>query len=84
MPDRKGRVDLAKQREHIERLRHELSAKPRAERRTTTRAVVRILEDTHLEARAGRHTLHSDEPLARGGTDKAATPLQHFVAGLGF
>jgi hypothetical protein len=81
---RKERVDLAKQRREVDRLRAELSAKAPAERKVVTRAVVRILEDTHLEARTGRFRFESDEPAARGGTDRAPTPLQHFMAAVGF
>jgi hypothetical protein len=79
-----GRVDLAKQRREIDRLRHELSARPRDERRVTTRATARILEDVHLEGRMGRFVVESDEPLARGGTDQAASPLQYLMLGTAF
>jgi hypothetical protein len=79
-----SRVDLAKQQHEIERLRAEMSAKPRADRRTTTRATARILENVHLEGRMGRFVVESDEPLARGGTDQAASPLQYLMLGTAF
>jgi hypothetical protein len=79
-----SRVDLDRQRHEIERLRAEMSAKPVAERAVTTRAVARILEDVHLEGRAGRFVLESDEPAARGGTDLGPAPLQYLMVGTAF
>jgi hypothetical protein len=83
-PEVRGRVDLAKQQREIERLRAEMSAKPRADRRVITRATARILEDVHLEGRMGRFVVESDEPLARGGTEQAASPLQYLMLGTAF
>jgi hypothetical protein len=82
--DAQGRVDLAKQQHEIERLRAEMSAKPRAERRVTTRATARILDNVHLEGRMGRFVVESDEPLARGGTEQGASPLQYLMVGTAF
>ena len=79
-----GRVNLRKQMAEIERLRTEMSAKPPEQRTVTTRAVARILEDVHLEGRMGKFVVESDEPLARGGTELAATPLQYFMMGTAF
>lgn len=79
-----SRVDLEKQRREIERLRREMSALPVEGRRVTTRAVARILEDVHLEGRAGKFVFESDEPLARGGTELGPTPLQYLMAGTAF
>jgi hypothetical protein len=84
MSDGVGRVDLAKQRREIERLRAEMSAKPRDQRRTVTRATARILDDVHLEGRMGRFTVEADEPLARGGTEQGASPLQYLMVGIAF
>jgi hypothetical protein len=78
------RVDLSKQLHEIERLRAELAAKPRDERRTITRATARILEDVHLEGRMGRFVVEADEPLARGGTEQGPTPLQYLMVGTAF
>ena len=61
------RVDLARQRREIERIRADLSSRPRDERRVTTRATARILDNVHLEGRMGRFVVESDEPAARGG-----------------
>lgn len=79
-----GRVNLRKQMEEIERLRKEMTAKPPEQRTVTTRAVARILEDVHLEGRMGKFVVESDEPLARGGTELAASPLQYFMMGTAF
>ena len=84
MTARDERVDLQKQRREIERLRRELWARPRDQRRVTTRATARILEDVHLEGRMGRFTVEADEPLARGGTEQGPSPLQYLMVGTAF
>lgn len=84
-PDRPAsRVDLAKQMREILQLRREMSAKPPEQRTTTTRAVARILEDVHLEGRMGKFVVESDEPIARGGTEKGPSPLQYVMMGTAF
>jgi len=80
----KSRVDLRKQMDEIVRLRREMSAKPPEQRRTTTRAVARILDDVHLEGRMGKFVIESDEPLARGGTEQGPSPLQYVMVGTAF
>ena len=82
--DPAGRVNLGKQMGEILRLRREMSAKEPAQRTTTTRAVARILEDVHLEGRMGKFVDESDEPLARGGTEKGPSPLQYVMMGTAF
>jgi hypothetical protein len=79
-----SRVNLRKQMDEIARLRRELSAKSPEQRRTTTRAVARILEDVHLEGRMGKFVVESDEPVARGGTERGPTPLQYVMMGTAF
>ncbi|TME74391.1 MAG: hypothetical protein E6I43_03925 [Chloroflexi bacterium] len=79
-----SRVDLRKQMHEIVRLRQEMSAKSPEQRRTTTRAVARILDDVHLEGRMGKFVVESDEPLARGGTEKGPSPLQYLMMGTAF
>jgi hypothetical protein len=81
---RRGRVDLDKQMHEIERLRSEMGAKPPEQRTVTTRAVAKIVEDVHLEGRMGKFTVEADEPLARGGTEKGASPLQYLMMGTAF
>ena len=80
----RGRVDLDKQMQQIERLRAEMGAKAPLDRTTTTRAVARIIEDVHLEGRMGRFMVEADEPLGRGGTEKGASPLQFLMMGTAF
>ena len=79
-----SRVDLRKQMREIVRMRQEMSAKSPEQRRTTTRAVARILDDVHLEGRMGKFVVESDEPLARGGTEKGPSPLQYLIVGTAF
>jgi hypothetical protein len=81
---RPSRVNLRKQMDEITRLRREMTAKTPDQRRTTTRAVARILEDVHLEGRMGNFVVESDEPLARGGTEKGPSPLQYVMMGTAF
>jgi hypothetical protein len=81
---RPGRVDLARQRREIERIRQEKSAKPAEERKVTTRAVARIVADTRVEGRLGRFVVHSDEPTERGGDDTGPSPLQFLMAAVAF
>ncbi len=84
MPEQRGRVNLEKQMREIERLRAELRALPADQPTVTTRAVAKIVEDVHLEGRMGRFIVHSDEPLARGGTDLGPSPLQYLMVGVAF
>src|ERR1700736_1966398 len=79
-----SRVNLRKQMSEITRLRQEMTAKTPDQRRTTTRAVARILDDVHLEGRMGKFVVESDEPVARGGTEKGPSPLQYVMMGTAF
>ena len=79
-----SRVNLRKQMDEITRLRKEMRAKTPDQRRTTTRAVARILDDVHLEGRMGKFVVESDEPVARGGTEKGPSPLQYLMMGTAF
>src|SRR5438132_5708510 len=79
-----SRVDLRKQMHEIVRLRQEMGTKSPEQRRTTTRAVARLLDDVHLEGRMGKFVVESDEPLARGGTEKGPSPLQSLMLGTAF
>jgi len=81
---RRGRVNLQKQMREIERMRAEMSAKEPDQRTVTTRAVARIIEDVHLEGRMGKFTVEADEPVARGGTEKGASPLQFLMLATAF
>ncbi len=79
----KSRVDLEKGRQIYEETRVRLASNP-ASGKTTIRAVVKLLEDMHIEGRVDKFHLESDEPAVRGGTDLGPTPLQYFVAGAAF
>lgn len=79
-----GRVDLARQQATIDRFRAVKSALPAEQRRTTSRAVARVVEDTRLEGRLGKFTIQCDEPLDRGGDDMAPAPSQYLMAAVGF
>jgi hypothetical protein len=81
---RSTRVDLDKQMREIERLRGEMRAKAPDQRTVTTRASARIIENVHLAGQMGRFTVESDEPFARGGTGKAASPLQYMMVATAF
>ena len=45
------------------------------------RAVTRVIHDFVGEGRVRDHVFVSDEPPARGGTDKGPSPLEYFIAG---
>ena len=81
---RPSRVNLPKQMDEITRVRREMRARTTEQRRITTRAVAKILEDVHLEGRMGNFVVESDEPLARGGTEKGPSPLQYLMMGTAF
>jgi hypothetical protein len=51
---------------------------------TTTRAVIRLIENQLKEARLGEYTIQCDEAKSRKGGGKAPSPLQYFVAATGF
>jgi uncharacterized OsmC-like protein len=46
--------------------------------------VIRLIEDQLKEARVGEYTLLCDEARSRKGGGKAPSPLQYFVAAVGF
>jgi uncharacterized OsmC-like protein len=48
------------------------------------RARIRLIEDQLKEARVGEYTIVCDEAKARRGGGKAPSPLQYFVAAIGF
>ena len=67
------------------------SAVPEREALTESNARIRGLirveieaaEGVHAIARHGNHEMHVDEPIERGGTDQGASPLAHFLTGVG-
>jgi hypothetical protein len=52
--------------------------------RITSRARIRLIGDQLKEAQTGGFTLRCDEAQERRGTGTAPSPLQYFVAAIGF
>ena len=52
--------------------------------KVTLRATAKLIENTYLEGRIGKFHFASDEPAERGGDDRAASPLEHFLMGAAF
>jgi len=50
----------------------------------TVRADSKLVGDQASEAKRGQHILVSDEPKEVGGTDKGPSPLDYFMAAVGF
>ncbi len=79
----RGKIDLAKFREVTKEQRE--AAKTGPEGHTIRqRAVIRLIEDQLKEARVGEYTIVCDEARSRKGGGKAPSPLQYFVAAVGF
>lgn len=78
-----GKVDLAKFREVTEEQRWQARRGPEGHI-IRQRAVIRLVEDQLKEARVGEYTLLCDEAKSRRGGGKAPSPLQYFVAAVGF
>ena len=83
MSKKQGKVDLAKFRA-VHQEQRELAKKGPEGHTLDARAVVRLVEDQHKEARVGEYTSQCDEAKARKGGGKAPSPLQYFVAAAGF
>lgn len=79
----KSRVNLEHLRSAYEKFRSSVAKKP-AGAKISFRAVARILENVHLEARVRGHRLECDEPAERGGTNRGPAPLDYFLAGAAF
>ena len=85
MPPRKavGRIDLAKYRAYV----HEREGTAHTATQPSelvTRAKIRLIEDQLKEARVGRYTIRCDESKANKGGGTAPSPLQYFIAAIGF
>ena len=78
-----GRIDRAKFREVTQAQREEAKRGPEGHT-LTQRAVIRLIEDQLKEARVGEYTILCDEAKSRKGGGKAPSPLQYFVAAVGF
>ena len=77
-----GRIDLAKFRESMKE-QQEHARKPDGHT-LTTRAKIRLVEDQLKEAQIGEYTILCDEAKSRRGGGVAPSPLQYFVAAVGF
>ena len=76
------KIDLAKFRETMKEQR-EQARKPGGHT-LTTRAKIRLVEDQLKEAQIGEYTIRCDEAQSRRGGGTAPSPLQYFVAAVGF
>ncbi len=83
MNDSEGRVDLANSKRAYDEARARYLAKPGSST-VTLRATARLVQNAFLEGRIGRYHFTCDEPPARGGEDKAASPLEYFLMGTVF
>ena len=78
-----GRIDLEKFRE-VMRKQQEAARKGPEGHTLVQRARIRLIEDQLKEARVGEYTILCDEAKARRGGGKGPSPLQYFVAAIGF
>ncbi len=83
MTDFEGRVDLANSKRAYDETRARYIVKPDSST-VTLRATARLVQNAFLEGRIGRYHFTCDEPPARGGEDKAASPLEYFLMGAAF
>ncbi len=83
MNPKAGKVDLAKFREANREQRERAKEGPEGHT-IRQRAVIRLIEDQLKEARVGDYTILCDEARSRKGGGKGPSPLQYFVAAVGF
>ncbi len=50
---------------------------------TTSEVIVTLPGGRRVDARVGRHTIHTDQPVANGGEDIAPAPFDVFLASMG-
>ena len=77
-----GRIDLPKFRESMKE-QQETARKPDGHQ-LVTRAKIRLIEDQLKEATIGEYTIWCDEAKSRRGGGRAPSPLQYFIAAVGF
>jgi uncharacterized OsmC-like protein len=81
-------MSLPRNRVDLERARRAYDAGRERRMRTggkvTLRATAKLIENTYLEGRIGQYHFASDEPPERGGDERAASPLEHFLMGAAF
>ena len=83
MTEPEGRVDLANSKHAYDEARARYIEKPGSSS-VTLRATARLEHNAFLEGRIGKYHFTCDEPPARGGEDKAASPLEYFLIGTAF
>jgi hypothetical protein len=83
MSPSRGRIDRAVFRQ-VHKEQQEAAKRGPEGYTTTTRAVIRLIENQLKEARVGDYTIQCDEAKSRKGGGKAPSPLQYFVAATGF
>ena len=83
MTEPEGRVDLAKSKRAYDEARARYIEKPGSSS-VTLRATAKLVQNALLEGRIGKYHFTCDEPPARGGEDKAASPLEYFLIGAAF
>lgn len=84
MPDQqRPLINAEAHRQHIEERRRALAQHPE-ERKRVIRARVHIIHDLLKEAQTGPYRFRSDEAAGTGGGGEAPSPLQYFIAAVGF
>lgn len=79
----RSKVDLAKFRQ-VHKEQQERARKGPEGYTLQQRAVIRLVEDQLKEARVGDYTMLCDEAKSRKGGGKGPSPLQYFIAAIGF
>ena len=77
-----GRINREAFRETMRE--QQAAAKQPGGHQLVTRAKIRLLEDQLKEATVGEYTIFCDEAKSRRGGSRAPSPLQYFVAAIGF
>lgn len=83
MSEQPGKIDLPTFRQ-VHQEQRERARKGPEGHINRQRAVIRLVENQLKEARVGDYTLVCDEAKSRKGGGKGPSPLQYFVAAIGF
>ena len=78
-----GRIDLPKFRASMKEQQDEARGQPPGPN-MFLQARISLVEDQLKEARIGEFTIQCDEATRRRGGGKAPSPLQYFIAAIGF
>jgi len=68
----------------FEELRREMLSNKGADSSSTSRADVRLVKGESSEAKVRSFTLFQDEPASVWGTGRGLTPIDYFIASVGF